>query len=223
MPFVQSAQTKRAKYHLSNVRLPVVAGIAAVALVAIFLTLHGVWNLVNADSFELLKKDDHPSSQEVASGGGVQAGSAEDAGKRIAVHVGGAVVRPGVYELKEGTRVLGAVEAAGGFIEGAATDSLNLARTLNDGEQVLILSLGEIAASPAASSGGSSAQAARKVNINTAGTGDLATLPGIGESTAKKIVADRESNGPFRTVEELTRVSGIGEKKLADLAPLVTV
>ncbi|MFR8010112.1 MAG: helix-hairpin-helix domain-containing protein, partial [Gordonibacter urolithinfaciens] len=152
----------------------------------------------------------------------------------LRVHVGGAVAAPGVYDLAEGARVLNAVEAAGGFAEGAARDALNLARTVSDGEQVVVPSEADIAAQEAASAGvggasagaGASApagSASGKVNINTASATQLDTLPGVGASTAEKIVADREANGPFKTVEDLKRVSGIGDKKFAALADAICV
>lgn len=142
--------------------------------------------------------------------------------------------RPALYDLAEGARVLDAVEAAGGFAEGAARDALNLARTVSDGEQVVVPSEADIAAQEAASAGvggasagaGASApagSASGKVNINTASATQLDTLPGVGASTAEKIVADREANGPFKTVEDLKRVSGIGDKKFAALADAICV
>lgn len=137
------------------------------------------------------------------------------------VHVSGAVRNPGLYELEEGARVATAVEAAGGFADDAAIDSCNLARVLTDGEQVHIAAtspsgqMEPAAEAPANSSG--------KVNINTASESELESLPGIGAATARKIVADRSANGPFASVEDLTRVSGIGEKKLSALADLICV
>lgn len=121
-----------------------------------------------------------------------------------------------------------AVDAAGGFAEGAARDELNLARVLVDGEQIVVSSLEEAdAAAGAAPDGGGGATGASsaggKVNLNRATAAELDALPGVGPSTAEKIVTDREANGPFRTVEDLKRVSGIGDKKFADLADLVCV
>ena len=151
---------------------------------------------------------------------------AEEA-RTVVVHVGGAVADPGVRELAEGSRVQDAVDASGGFAEGAASDALNLARVLSDGEQVVVPTLEESAGAQgadAAGAGASSGSAAGgRVNINRATAAELDTLPGVGPSTAEKIVADREANGPFATTEDLKRVSGIGDKKYEELADLVCV
>ena len=129
-----------------------------------------------------------------------------------------------------GSRVEDAVEAAGGLAEGAAPDALNLARPLADGEQVIVPTLEEVEQSAAAGSAlgaasgaGGASPASGKVNLNTAGADELDALPGIGPATAEKIVADRQSNGPFADVEDLKRVSGIGDKKFAQLVDLVCV
>lgn len=165
----------------------------------------------------------------------------ESQGTTLVVHVAGQVHRPGVYELPSGARVIDSLEAAGGALGSAATQALNLARPLSDGEQVLVPSEEEVAngtfaaqmtgSGNAAASGGvgstsgigASAGAGTKVNINTADVSALDTLPGVGPSTAQKIVADREANGPFSDPEDLGRVSGIGPKKLEQLKDLVSV
>ena len=101
---------------------------------------------------------------------------------------------------------------------------MNLARVLTDGEQIIVPSTqtdgGSDAAPATAASPGTTAG---KVNINTADAATLDTLPGIGASTAAKIVADREANGPFKTIEDLKRVSGIGDKKFSQLEGCITV
>lgn len=130
---------------------------------------------------------------------------------------------PGVYELAEGARVSDALEAAGGAVEGAAPDALNLARVINDGEQIIVPTEEDQEQQAASGSAAGASGMGGKVNINTATAEQLDTLPGIGESTAQKIIADREANGPFASVEDLKRVSGIGDKKYADLADLITV
>ena len=144
------------------------------------------------------------------------------AGRIIVVHVSGAVASSGVYELPEGSRVSDAIDAAGGMVDDASEDALNLARGLVDGEQVVVPTVEEhMQELQAAADGGASPSG--KVNINTATAEQLDTLPGIGESTAQKIIADREANGPFASPEDLKRVSGIGDKKYAELADLITV
>ena len=148
----------------------------------------------------------------------------------ILVHVAGSVGRPGVVELPAGSRVYDAVRAAGGELGSAVVSSVNLARVLADGEQIYIPSHDELeaqggvgagAVAPPGSAQGDSATP--RVNLNTATAAELDLLPGVGPSTAAKIVADREANGPFARVEDLMRVSGIGEKKFAALEDLVSV
>jgi competence protein ComEA len=126
----------------------------------------------------------------------------------LVVDVAGAVASPGVMELPPGARVRDAIAAAGGFVDGADRSSINLARPLVDGEQVYV---------PAA--GGDRAGA---VNVNAADAAALEALPGIGPVLAERIVADRAANGPFGSIEDLDRVSGIGPSLVAGLAGLAT-
>ena len=235
MSFQRSAQSWRARLHLSGARLPVLVGVTAVAIVVMVCAGRLMLDAASSAGFAVV----HPGDAEQAAGDGdaeaaADAGASQAAPAPLRVHVGGAVAAPGVYDLAEGARVLDAVEAAGGFAEGAARDALNLARAVSDGEQVVVPSEADIAAQEAVSAGaggaaaGAGASAAAggaggKVNINTASAAQLDTLPGVGASTAEKIVADREANGPFKTVEDLKRVSGIGDKKFAALADAICV
>ena len=228
MSFQRSAQSWRARLHLSGARLPVLVGVTAVAIVVMACAGKLLLDAASSEGFAVVQ----PGGAEQAAGDGdadaaAEAGAPQAAPAPLRVHVCGAVAAPGVYDLAEGARVLDAVEAAGGFAEGAARDALNLARTVSDGEQVVVPSEADIAAQEAASAGvGASAPtggASGKVNINTASAAQLDTLPGVGASTAEKIVADREANGPFKTVEDLKRVSGIGDKKFAALADAICV
>lgn len=159
------------------------------------------------------------------------AGLAEQ-GAVLLVHVLGAVVAPGVYELDDGSRVVDAVAAAGGLLPTADAGSVNLARPLADGEQLRVLAVGEappVAAPPAAAGGGGGgppgavAAAGAPVNLNAASEIDLDALPRIGPAMASRIVEYRTANGPFTAVDDLLQVPGIGEKTLEGLRPLVTV
>ncbi len=171
--------------------------------------------------------DAEQAAQPEAPGPGAEASAASS----LVVHVAGEVRRPGVYGMPAGSRVVDAIEAAGGPLGGAATDALNLARPVADGEQVLVPSKDAVAdgsfAAPSGSAAGGVATAAGAgtalVNINTADATALDTLPGVGPSTAQKIVADREANGPFGSPEDLGRVSGIGPKRLEQLKDLISV
>lgn len=141
----------------------------------------------------------------------------------LVVHVTGAVLRPGVYTMSPGDRVADAVAAAGGALGSAASDAVNLARIIADGERIYIPTLEEMEAG-VLENGGTGAEwgagapagavsAAGVVDINRATVTELETLPGVGPATAQKIVDDREANGPFATPEDLMRVPGIGAKK----------
>ena len=130
------------------------------------------------------------------------------------VHVLGAVVEPGLYELSDGDRAVDAVAAAGGFAEGADETQLNLARLLVDGEQIYVPLLGEVAA-PTPGDG--------KVNLNTADQAQLETLPRVGPSLAQRILDWRDANGRFSAVEDLLSITGIGDKTYDGLKDLVTV
>jgi competence protein ComEA len=150
--------------------------------------------------------------------------------ERIVVYVSGAVIAPGVYELRLGARIDDGVRAAGGLREDAAGASVNLAALLEDGMQVHIPTIEELASgsvqAPASSFANGAADTNAQsgpVNINTADSATLESLPGIGPATAQRIIAYREANGPFSSIEGLKQVSGIGEKKYAALADLICV
>jgi competence protein ComEA len=152
------------------------------------------------------------------------------ASARLLVHVVGRVRHPGVYEVEPGGRVADAVEAAGGLLGDACAAAINLARVVSDGEQIAVPSEQEAKSTPAGgAAAGTAAGAATPgsgapgglVDVNTADAALLDTLPGVGPATAQRIIADRQANGPFRGVDDLGRVSGIGPKKLEQLRSLV--
>lgn len=131
----------------------------------------------------------------------------------VVVHVAGAVATPGLYTLDAGARVADAVDAAGGTVEGADTDALNLARIVVDGEQVRVPLEGE------AASGGAGA----RININTADAATLDALPGVGPVLAGRIADYRTAHGPFVSVEALDDVSGVGPAVLEKIRAAATV
>lgn len=164
--------------------------------------------------------------------GGVDAQKEADRSEAetIVVDVGGAVRKPMVVELEQGSRVRDAVEAAGGLAEDADAAGVNQAAKLVDGQQVRIPHVGEVVTQDASvgsgsdpAPNGSSSAASGVVNINTAGVEELDELPGVGPATAQAIVEDREANGPFSSIEDLMRVSGIGEKKFEKLKASICV
>ncbi|GAA1718573.1 ComEA family DNA-binding protein [Fodinicola feengrottensis] len=135
----------------------------------------------------------------------------------VVVAVGGKVRRPGLVRLPAGSRVADAVAAAGGALPGVDLTSVNLARKLVDGEQVVV---GEpmpaAPGQPAATAGG-------VINLNAATAAELDALPGVGPVLAQRIVDYRTQHGPFSSVEQLREVSGIGAAKFANLRARVTV
>jgi competence protein ComEA len=150
------------------------------------------------------------------------------ASTRVWVHVVGAVRHPGLYGLDEGARVDAALDAAGGLLGNAEPAAVNLARKVTDGEQIAVPSQDEARrAGGAAGQSGAGTQGApgsgTKVDLNSATTAQLDSLPGIGPATAAKILADRQANGPYGSLDDLGRVTGIGPKRLEELKDLVIV
>lgn len=143
----------------------------------------------------------------------------------LVVHVVGAVRLPGVYRLEPAARAHDALAAAGGATARADLAGLNLAAPLADGARVYVPEFGEVdpAAVGSAGHGTPDAVAAGPIDVNRATAEQLDALPGVGPATAAAIVAERERNGPFGSVDDLERVPGIGPAKLAALRDLVTV
>lgn len=182
--------------------------VAGVALVAVLIGL-GIAAFATAATPQ-------GTSRVVAPGDGVT-GLPASPSRALYVHILGEVSRPGLYELPEGARAVDAVAAAGGFTETADAAGINLARFVSDGEQIVVPALGAaVAAAPGVTADG-------RVDLNTADAATLDTLPGVGPATAAKIVAWRERNGRFASIEDLLDVSGIGEAKFEGLRDLVTV
>ncbi|MBX0329296.1 helix-hairpin-helix domain-containing protein [Oscillochloris sp. ZM17-4] len=142
----------------------------------------------------------------------------------LIVYVSGAVDAPDVYRLPEGARVIDAVLAAGGLLADAAGEGVNLAAPLSDAQHIHIPRLGEGA--PAASDLAASdapASAGGLIDLNRASAVDLEELPGIGQAIAGRIIAYRETQGPFTSVDDLRNVTGVGDALFSKISPLVTV
>ncbi|NRG97894.1 ComEA family DNA-binding protein [Streptococcus suis] len=145
---------------------------------------------------------------------------------QLVVDVKGAVAKPGLYTLEEGSRVNDAVDAAGGLTSQADPKSINLAQKLSDEAVVYVASKDEnvsVVSNTTASSAMSQEGNESKVNLNTATEADLQTISGIGAKRAADIIAYREANGGFMSVDDLNNVSGIGDKTMESIRPYVTV
>ncbi|GAA4259174.1 hypothetical protein GCM10022255_082800 [Dactylosporangium darangshiense] len=141
----------------------------------------------------------------------------------VVVSVTGRVNRPGLVRLPAGSRVADAIEAAGGVSPGVDLTGVNLARKVVDGEMIAIGITPPPGAGSGAGAGGGGGTAGGLVNLNTATTSELQTLPGIGEVLAGRIVEYREQHGGFRAVTDLRQVEGIGDAKFQQLKDRVTV
>lgn len=144
----------------------------------------------------------------------------------IEIDIKGAVRKPGVYKMEQGDRVIDAVNRAGGLTGKAEEKGVNLSARVKDEMLLYIPSKGEEPSErlPGVTETGEQDMAGEpKVNINTAGEQELETLNGIGPSKAKAIIAYREDNGPFKTIEDLLNVPGIGEKSLENIKELINI
>jgi competence protein ComEA len=139
--------------------------------------------------------------------------------RKILVHVVGAVRKPGLYRLTDGSRINDAIQAAGGAKPKADLQLINLAAPVADGQQVIVPVRGRAASAGSSAAGGSAAGG--HVHLNTATLEQLDTLPGVGPVTAQKILDYRNEHGAFKSVDELDAVPGIGPARLAELKKVV--
>jgi competence protein ComEA len=145
----------------------------------------------------------------------------------IVVTIDGAVATPGVITLPAGSRLIDAVEGAGGLLDTADTTTLNLAGRIGDGEQITIPSTSEPGEDQEPEPGatpdnGSSIDSAGLIDINTAGVSELDQLPGVGPTIAQRIIDFREFYGPFESVDQLVEVEGISQTMVDEFRHLVT-
>lgn len=191
---------------------------------AVFLTAAGLYygfGRNGASEEVLLETEAVISEMETATLMEESAAQPEESAAVCYVHICGKVKNPGVYELPEGSRIFEAVEAAGGFVDDAAEEALNLAEKVTDGMQIVVMSREEAAA--AASEAALEAQNSVLVNINTASKEQLMTLKGIGESRADDIIRYREESGGFQVIEDIMKVPGIKESGFQKIKDSITV
>lgn len=161
----------------------------------------------------------------------------EEENNTIVVHITGEINYPGVVVLKEGARVVDAIEAGGGETDKADLGSLNLAYMLSDGEKIYVPNKEETSQesqereyitsakdnSEQSENGAKSTGTNFKININTAKQEELTQITGIGESTAKKIIEYRTQNGKFKSIEDIKNIPGIGDSKFNAMKEEITV
>lgn len=160
---------------------------------------------------------------------------AEEKVTEIVVHIIGEVKKSGVVSLEEGARLIDAIKKAGGETKNADLSQVNLAYKLKDGDKIYIPNKNEKITEYIVQGNGDNIVSVgeepennlkgenKKVNINTANQEELDTLPGIGETTAQKIIEYRETNGKFNKIEDLQNVKGIGESKYSEIKDKITV
>ena len=227
MPFQEFASNFKEDEKEKNQKPVYMVGIAVLLTVAIAYFAFNVFTTGENSRFEVESVN---SKEDVAET------------KKIFVHVAGEVNNPGLQELDSDGRVSQAIELAGGATENADLNSVNLAKKCEDGEQIIIPAKVEtevdadgaadetLSGSAAKSSSGAStlqgsggSTGAGKVNINTADASLLQTISGIGPSKAQKIIEYRKQNGSFKSVDDLTNVSGIGVKTLESIRSQICV
>lgn len=156
--------------------------------------------------------------------GSTDASASVSGGEGLYVHVLGEVASPGLYVLDADARLVDALAAAGGTLDTADLQAVNLARPLSDGEQIIVPEVGaQPPAGGAGAPGGTGGTGDGKIDLNSADQTALETLPRIGPALAQRILDWREENGRFRSVDDLLAVPGIGDKLLAGLREKVRV
>ena len=193
--------------------------------------------IITQDDLEIEEnKQEEKMEEKEAEEGEEEAAEERKKDNKIKVHISGAVNKEGIIELEEESRIADAIEKAGGLKENANIDEINLAYKLEDGikvyiptkeekEKTLIENNNYITKSSdiQVEENKNGTTKPSKVNINTATQTELETLPGIGPSTALKIIQYREENGKFKKIEEIQKVNGIGENKFKNIKDLICI
>ena len=201
--------------------LPSGATVAALIVVVVLIAVVGVWrHAATREHSQALAQSS--SEREENEGASVEAGSSPSAppssGEHtdVVVYVSGAVASPGVLTLPSSSRVIDAITAAGGALEDADLDAINLARPVVDGEHIRVAALGQ---SPPEPSGGAESAQSACVRLDTASATDLQTLPGIGPALAQRIIDYRATHPHIPSVDALDEVPGIGHALIEKIRP----
>jgi competence protein ComEA len=141
----------------------------------------------------------------------------------IYVHIVGEIVAPGIYELDSGARIVDVIFVAGGFSEKADQASVNLAREVTDGEQVVVFRVGQAPSSTMGGAGSTSSSGGSQISLNRGSQAELEQLPGVGPALAARMIDWRTANGGFKKKEDLLNISGIGDKLFAGIKDEVTL
>ena len=209
--------------------------IIGVIITIVILCVYLIYNVLKSN-FNIFSEDTLTISNNLALDENISnQNEAEEISKNILVHISGAVNNEGIVELKEGSRVSDAIEKAGGLKDSANLRDINLAEKLEDGVKIYIPTNEEVAKTDENNGGitkysngtsgstSSSSNKNSKININTATQAELDSLPGIGPSTAQKIITYRQENGKFKSIDDLKKVKGIGDSKFNELKDLICV
>ena len=204
-------------------------GLILAALLIVILAFIWIFSIYGNDPPKNEIKKSQESNNEVE----FKLGIKEKENKTIMVDISGEIITPGVVKLPEGSRIIDAITAAGGKTEDADLSKVNLAYILDDGVQLYIPRYNEklekeiVQTEPGVGiiqeGINTTSKKDSKVNINTANKEKLATLPGIGEGTAEKIIEYRSKTGKFKVIDEIKKIPGIGESKFKSLKDKITI
>ena len=205
MTFLDDVDSLKAKVGIGSTSPLVLFGLSAVIIAVVLSIGFMAWGSFTSSGIVVEHSEKSPQSQEYES----------SSSQLIYVHIAGEVSNPGMYELKHDARVSDAIDAAGGLTEQIVVQAYIEAEPGN--------SKSTDASDSGLPSSSNTEVLSSKVNINTASASELITLDGIGESTAAKIIAYRQANGSFASIEEIKKVSGIGDRKYEAIKDRITV
>ena len=208
-----------------------------ISIIFVLVLIYVYQNLYEEDTEIILTNETNELSPEMNENSNEDSTSlnSNETEETVVVHVIGEINNPGVVTLPEGSRIIDAINMAGGKTEEADLSKINLAYIVEDGTQIYIPRINENLNQVNLISDGAGVgvvitdsnveenEVNAKVNINTASKEKLETLPGVGETTAQKIIDYRETNGKFKTIEDIKNVSGIGDAKYESLKDKITV